>query len=73
MGCRQNKLRNAAGLIILKLRIIVAVEDGKISFYMQILVHSHFWLVLPHVVCSGDGTGFKTLSFSQPAEVESRK
>ena len=37
MGHRQNELRNAAGPI-LKLRIIVAVQDMKISFYMQILV-----------------------------------
>ena len=55
-GCRRNELRNAAGLI-LKLRKIVAVHDLKISFYMQILVPPHFWLVPPHFVCSGDGTG----------------
>ena len=36
MGRRRNELRNAAGLI-LKLRIIVAVQDLKIIFYMQIL------------------------------------
>ena len=37
MSLRQTELSNAAGLI-LKLRIIVAVQDLKISFYMQILV-----------------------------------
>ena len=37
MGCRQYKLRNVTGLI-LKLRIIVAVQELKISFYEQILV-----------------------------------
>ena len=45
MGCKPNKLRNAAGLNglfflgmnaeFLKLRIFVAVEDLKISFYIQ--------------------------------------
>ena len=45
MGRRPNKLRNAAGLIglffsemnieLLKFRIFVAVEDLKISFYIQ--------------------------------------
>ena len=45
VGCRQNKLRNAAGLIglffldinteLLELRVLVAVEDLKISFYLQ--------------------------------------
>ena len=45
MGRRRNKLRNATGLIglsfldmnteLLKLRILVAVQDLKISFYMQ--------------------------------------
>ena len=38
MGRRRNELRNFAGLI-LKLRIIVAVQDLKITFFiMQILV-----------------------------------
>ena len=37
MSRRGNKLRNTAGLIF-KLRIIVAVQDLKISFYTQILV-----------------------------------
>ena len=37
MGRRLNKVRDAAGLI-LKFRIIVAVQDLKISLYMQILV-----------------------------------
>ena len=37
MGRRGNKSRNAVGLI-LKLRVIVAVQDRKNSFYMQILV-----------------------------------
>ena len=54
MGRRQNELRNAAGLI-LKLPTLVAVQDPKISFYKQILVPSHFWLVPPHFVCSGEG------------------
>ena len=36
MGRRQNELGNAASPI-LKLRIIVAVHDLKISFYKQIL------------------------------------
>ena len=49
-------LRNAAGLI-LKLRKIAAVQDLKISFCTQILVPPPFWLVPPHFVCSGDGTG----------------
>ena len=45
MGRRRNKLRNAAGLIdlsfmdmnteLLKLCILVAVQDLKFSFYMQ--------------------------------------
>ena len=56
MGHKQNELRNAAGLI-LELRITVAVQNLKISFYMQILVPP---LLLasapPHFVCSGDGT-----------------
>ena len=59
MGRIRNELRNVAGLI-LKLRIIVAVQDLKISFYMQILVPRHFWLVLPHIVCSGDVTAMGT-------------
>ena len=41
MGRRRIELRNAAGFI-LKLRIIVAVQDPKISFYKQILVPFHF-------------------------------
>ena len=56
MGHRQHEPRNATGLIY-KLRIIVAVQDLKISFYMQILIPPYFWLVPPHFVCSGDGTG----------------
>ena len=42
MGHRQNKLRNAAGPV-LKLSIIVAEQDLKVSFYMQILVPPYFW------------------------------
>ena len=57
MGSRRDELRNAAGLI-LKLCVIVAVQDLKISFYMQILVPPHFWLMPPHFNCSGDGTVF---------------
>ena len=38
---RRNKLRNVSGLI-LKLRIIVAVQDLKISFYKQTLVPPTF-------------------------------
>ena len=41
MGRRRDELRKAAGLI-LKLRIIVAVQDLKISFYKQILVPPTF-------------------------------
>ena len=37
MGRRRNELRNAAGLI-LKLRMLLAEQDLKISFYMQALV-----------------------------------
>ena len=44
MGRRRNELRNTAGLI-LKLRMIVAVQDLKMSFYLQSLVPPHFWLV----------------------------
>ena len=55
MGQRQNERRNADGLI-LKLRIIAAVQDLKISFYMHILVPFYFWLVPSHFVCSGNGT-----------------
>ena len=40
-GRRRNDLKNAAGLI-LKLRIIVAVQDLKISFDEQILVPPTF-------------------------------
>ena len=64
MGHRQNELRNAASLI-LKLRIIVAVQDLKISFHMQILVPPYFWLVPPHFFCSGNGTMYKTLWVKQ--------
>ena len=40
-----------------KLRIIVAVSDLKIIFYMQILMHPPtLWLVPPHFICSGGGT-----------------
>ena len=39
MGHRQNELKDAAGLL-LKLRIIVVVQDPKISIYMQVLVPS---------------------------------
>ena len=39
MGRRRNELRNAVGRI-LKLRIIVAVQDLKISFHEQIFVPS---------------------------------
>ena len=56
MGRKQNEERKAA-VLILKLRIIVAVQDLKISFLMQILVPPNFWLVPPHFICSGDGTG----------------
>ena len=62
MGQRRNELRNAAGHV-LKLRIFEAVQDLIISFYTQkvqfILVppSPRFWLVPPHFVCSGDGTG----------------
>ena len=60
MGRKRNKVRNAAGLV-LKLRIFVVVQDLIISFYTQkvqfILVLPRFWLVFPHFVCSGDGTG----------------
>ena len=41
MGRRRNELKNAAGPI-LKLRVIVAVQDLKISFYMQILMPPTF-------------------------------
>ena len=58
MGSRRNELRNAAGLI-LKLRIIVAVQDLKISFFKQILVPSHF-------VCPGDGTAPSPPGFGTP-------
>ena len=64
MGRRRNELKNAAGLI-LKLRIIVAVQDLKFSFYMQILVSPHFWLVPPHFVCSGNGTGYTVRFFHE--------
>ena len=63
MGRRRNELRNAAGLIS-KLRIIAAVQDLKISYYMQ-------FLVPPHFVCSGDGTAV-VCSRQQNSEVESR-
>ena len=53
MDRRRNKLRSAASLI-LKWRIIVPVQDQKISFYKKILVPTHFWLVPPHFVCSSD-------------------
>ena len=60
MGRRRNELRNAAGLV-LKLRIFVAVQYLIISFYTQkvqfILVPPRFWVVPPHFVGSGDGTG----------------
>ena len=60
----QNKLRNASDLI-LKLRIIVVVQDLKVSFYIQISVPPpRFWLVLPHFVCSGDGIGLEAFSYS---------
>ena len=55
MGRKRNELRNIAGLI-LNLRIIVAVQELKNSFYKQILVLPHFWLVPPHFICSGVGT-----------------
>ena len=55
MDHRQKGLRNAANPI-LKLRVTVAVQELKISFYMQVLMPSYFWLVPPHFVCSGDGT-----------------
>ena len=55
MGSSRNKLRNVAG-IILRLRINVAVQDLKISFYMKILVPPYFWLEPPHFVYSGEGT-----------------
>ena len=44
MGRRRNELRKAAGLI-LKLRIIVVVQDMQMRFFMQILVPPQFWLV----------------------------
>ena len=53
MGLRQNEQRNAAGPV-LKSRIIVAVLDLQISFYMQVLVPPYFWLAPPHFVCSDD-------------------
>ena len=75
MGHRQNEPCNAAGLI-LKLRIIVAVQDQKNSFYMQILVPLYFWLVPPHFFRSSDGTNgtdyyhLLTLSAMVPIFVE---
>ena len=45
MGHRLNELRNAVGLI-LKLRIIVTVQDLKITLYMQIFVPPTFGLCL---------------------------
>ena len=45
--------------------MIVAVQDLKISFYKQILLPPHFWLMPSYFVCSGDETvsnfGFKRL------------
>ena len=71
VGCRRNKLRNAAGLIglffldmnteLLELRVLVAVEDIKISFICKSSVYfraPHFQLVPLYYVCSGDGTVF---------------
>ena len=55
MGCRRNELRNAAGLIS-KLRIIVAVQVLKTSFYKQLLVP-------PHFVYSGDRTEGSEVTF----------
>ena len=60
MGRRRNELRNAAGLI-LKLSIIVAVQDLKISFDKQILLPPRFWLVPFCFIYSGDGTALSAL------------
>ena len=56
MSCRRDELRKNAGLI-LKLCIIAAVQDLKISFHKQFSVPPpHFWLVPPHFICYADGT-----------------
>ena len=55
MGHGQNELRDAAGLIF-KLRIIVAVQFKDQSLYANFSA-PQFWLVPPHFVCFGDGTG----------------
>ena len=71
MGAEETSyIRNAAGLIVyqdknaefLKLRILDAVQDLKISFCMQKFIlfcapPPQFWPVLPHFVRYGDGTG----------------
>ena len=44
IGRRRNELKNAAGLVS-KLRIIVAVQDLKISFHKQILVLPPLWML----------------------------
>ena len=62
MDRRQNELRNTACLI-LKLRLIVAVQDLKISFYKQNLVPQRSWLVPPHFICSDGGTDFSIFLF----------
>ena len=33
-------------------------------FYMQILVSPYFWLVPPHFVCTGEGTGYVATKMS---------
>ena len=55
MGCKQNELRNAAGLI-LKLRIIVAVRSKDQSLYAKFSAPS-LLASAPHFICSGNGTG----------------
>ena len=56
MGHRQNEVKNAARPIF-KLRIIVAEQDLKISFYMQVLEPP------PYSVASlGAGSGLPRVS-----------
>ena len=59
MGRRRNELRNVAGLIS-KLRIIVAIRSEDPLLCAKFSA-PHFWLVPPHFICSGYGTGGKAI------------
>ena len=67
MGRRRNELYKTLPVEFLKLNIFAAVQDLIISFNTQkvsLFKCPPFWPMLPHLVCSGDGTGTGNQKFA---------